>query len=1286
MLADLRGVVYLAGYNRIFMLPMKKLLLSLLVILGPLFVSAQCTTNNATTCACKDGTQNCDLLPDIEVARPPLLVNGNSGYIEYPQVCVPPCSGNDGRLRLSVSTPNIGFGPLEVRALPTAICGTDTFYNVPSNFTCPNGQPLKQLVVQRVYHKTNGVMSYYDRPAGTMTYHPSHGHMHVDDWGIYTIRTATADPNPLNWPILGTGSKLAFCLMDYGTCSTYNGHCVDSVNNTLLNANFPNFSLGGGSYGCSPTVQGISSGYTDIYYQSLDGMWINLPPGLCNGNYWIVVQLDPYNYFAESNENNNVLATPVTLTQQNGAAPTITSSGPTSFCQGSSVTLTSAAAGSYLWSTGATTQSITVNQSGSYSVTINGNTSCSGVSAPVVVTVNPVVVSATATPNATCPGDVVQLNAVASGNGVSYQAVNFTNNTPVFIPDNNATGATSIIAVSGISPLSLNTTSVVSVTLNLTHTYDGDLEIRLIAPSGNTIILSDNRGGSGDNFTNTVFSASAATLISSGTAPFNGAYRPDAAFSALTGNANGNWKLLVIDQANVDTGRIVNWTLSLNNQIATTFSYNWNSSPAGYNSAIQNPTPSPLSTTTYNVTAVESGTGCIGNTSVTVSVGGNLNVTTNTPADICDGESTTLTASGATAYVWSPSSGLSSTTGASVTASPASTTTYRVIGTSSGCSDTAYVVVNVNPLPVVTTNTPSSICAGSTTTLTAAGASTYVWSPSTGLNTNVGSSVIAAPASTTNYIVTGTANGCSATALVTVTIDPLPIVTVNTPAAICPGQIASLNASGASTYSWSPADGLSSTTGASVTAIPAVTTTYIVTGTNGNCSSTASVTVTVNDLPAAPVAITGNGIGCLPFNGSFSIAAIPGATNYTWSVPAGVTISGGQGSSSITTTNTASRTGAVCVVANNGCGSSAAVCTPYRSTTAAPSTPGSVVGPTRACPGDVITYSVPLASNAASYNWNVPVGCVVQSGQGSNTIVVQFVAGFVGGNLSVSAINGCGTSSARLRSVALNTPVVPGAMTGAVTGVCNTTQVYSVPAISGITYTWTVPFGASIVTGQGTNSVSVSFVPGYITGNISVTASNNCGTSGARSKSVKAIPAQPVSISGAVNICTGQTGVIYTTANIVGASSYLWTVPSGATIVSGQGTTSITVNFGNTPRIGNVVVKAVNDCGVSANRALSVTISACPKIADFSNTGSAVLNLFPNPANSYVEIIFNTEKETSGQLRLQNILGQFIYQQVINPTAGQNSYMVDLRKLPAGVYIVSIEQEGRSFTKRLVVE
>ncbi|HMT30628.1 MAG TPA: lysyl oxidase family protein, partial [Bacteroidia bacterium] len=318
---------------------------------------SQCTTSNATTCVCAtSGVTNCDLLPDMMVARPPLLP-GSGGVVEYSQVGN---GTNDGLLRITVSTPNIGLGPLEVRGTNVFVCGTDTIVGT-APATCPTtGLPPKQLLNQRVYHKNGTVMSFYDRAAGTMTYHPSHGHQHVDDWGMYTLRTATTDPNPLNWPIVGTGAKLSFCLLDLSNCTSSNGHCVDTLGNILTGANMPNYGLGGGSYGCSQTLQGISAGYVDIYSQSLDGMFITIPPGTCNGQYYIVVQLDPNNNFIESDENNNVISVPVTLTKQSGTVPTISVTGSTSLCPGNTVTLTSSPAPSYLWSNGSTTQSITV--------------------------------------------------------------------------------------------------------------------------------------------------------------------------------------------------------------------------------------------------------------------------------------------------------------------------------------------------------------------------------------------------------------------------------------------------------------------------------------------------------------------------------------------------------------------------------------------------------------------------------------------------------------------------------------------------------------------------------------------------------------------------------------------------------------------------------------------------------------------------------------------------------------------------------------------------------------
>lgn len=374
---------------------------------GTAQAQAPCTTTNATGCLCKtSGQVDCDLLPDITISGW-AITNYLGGPTEYSQ------SGNganDGRLRVSGSTPNIGHGAFTVGAVNQWVCGVDTFNNY-NTAVAQCGNPT-QLIKQKIYHKNNNTMSYSERWAGGMTYHPTHGHMHVDDWATFTLRTQTPDPNPLNWPIIGDGAKIGFCLMDYGTCTNYNGHCRDNSNNIMLNGDFENWGLGGGQYNCSPVEQGISVGHTDIYSENLDGMWINIPPGTCNGNYYIVIEVDPNNNFLEEDETNNVAYVPFTLTQQvpNGQyVAGITAASSTSLCAGDAVTLTATPGNSYLWSNGATTQSINATQAGSYTVTVTAPCG-TDVSDPVVITVSNTATAPSANGDVVCAGQMATLS------------------------------------------------------------------------------------------------------------------------------------------------------------------------------------------------------------------------------------------------------------------------------------------------------------------------------------------------------------------------------------------------------------------------------------------------------------------------------------------------------------------------------------------------------------------------------------------------------------------------------------------------------------------------------------------------------------------------------------------------------------------------------------------------------------------------------------------------------------------------------------------------------------
>ncbi|MBK7108385.1 MAG: T9SS type A sorting domain-containing protein [Bacteroidetes bacterium] len=397
---------------------MKNLLLLLLFAL-PTIAWTQCNTSNATDCDCLDGSDDCDLLPDI-LASHDLLADP-----EYQPESV-------GLLGVSVSTPNLGHGPLRVFPTDYFICGGDTVYSPGGLDECPDGSAPHQIINQRIYHKNGTEMTYWERNAGTVTYHPTHGHFHVDDWGVYSLRIPVEGvENPLEWPIIGEGSKLGFCLMDYGTCTGYYGYYRDADNNIVTTAAAPNSGLGGGNFSCGITNQGISCGQLDIYHYWLDGMNIILPPGICNGDYKIVVQVDPNNYFLEENDENNVMVADITLTEQleDITELPITITGDASVsddviqkCGEDVITLSVTPIGtSYLWNNGATTSSITVTEPGSYNCTISRT--CGDITTSTIEVTNYEMSAPVIDPvELVCAGTSTEINATASGEIIWYDA------------------------------------------------------------------------------------------------------------------------------------------------------------------------------------------------------------------------------------------------------------------------------------------------------------------------------------------------------------------------------------------------------------------------------------------------------------------------------------------------------------------------------------------------------------------------------------------------------------------------------------------------------------------------------------------------------------------------------------------------------------------------------------------------------------------------------------------------------------------------------------------------
>ncbi|MGZ3865696.1 MAG: T9SS type B sorting domain-containing protein, partial [Bacteroidia bacterium] len=303
--------------------------------------------------------------------------------------------------------------------------------------------------------------------------------------------------------------------------------------------------------------------------------------------------------------------------------------------------------------------------------------------------------------------------------------------------------------------------------------------------------------------------------------------------------------------------------------------YTWSANAGGGST---NPVSvSPAGTDTYSVNGIDAA-GCATNTgTVVVAVGAALTPTiTASSTSMCSGQTTTLTASGASNYTWLP--GNSNAT--SITVSPTSNQTYTLTGDNGGCSGSTTLIVTVTATPTLTTSSssPGGICSGATATLTAGSATNYTWMPGS-ITTNTAS---VSPTTTTDYTVTGSdASGvCTSTAVVTVSVTTTPTVTASATASsatVCAGQTYTLTGNGASSYTWAPGP----LVGSPQTVTPAAgVTTYTLIGSNGSClSSLTTVTVSVTALPT--MTVTGNSAAICSSDPAVTMTA-NGATNYTW--------------------------------------------------------------------------------------------------------------------------------------------------------------------------------------------------------------------------------------------------------------------------------------------------------------------------------------------------------------------------------------------------------------------
>jgi hypothetical protein len=293
------------------------------------------------------------------------------------------------------------------------------------------------------------------------------------------------------------------------------------------------------------------------------------------------------------------------------------------------------------------------------------------------------------------------------------------------------------------------------------------------------------------------------------------------------------------------------------------------------------------------------------------------------------------------------------------------------------------------------------------------------------------------------------------------------------------------------------------------------------------------------------------------------------------------------------------------------------------------------------------TYSIDSVAGATSYTWTVGTGVTIVGNATGKSIQVRFANAAVQVGLSAAISvtpnnsNGCFNATASSVNViaTIAAPVTPGSISGALAACVGDIVTYSVASVARASqYNWTVPTGATILSGAGTNVISVEYGANFAGGTISVRAANLCGISNPRTRTVTLnFLSAPGVISGPTDGVCNATNATYSVAPIAGASSYNWTVPSSATIVSGAGTNAITVNYSGIFTSGTISVSASNGCGTGSARSLTVratptrpgAITGTTSVCINSNQTYSVATV--TGASSYVWTIPGGGIITSGQ-------------------------------------------------------
>ena len=620
--------------------------------------------------------------------------------------------------------------------------------------------------------------------------------------------------------------------------------------------------FGGSNGSASAAVAGGTEGYSYLWSNGQTTSFIN---GLPAGNYSIavadtngcvdtssVVITEPSTLLSASANQTNVLCNG----GSNGSADVLVSGGVPSY--------------SYLWNSGQTSTSVSGLVAGNYSVEITDSNGCTSV-IPFFIT-QPSVITAiiSSTPATNCNNNGTANAAVSGGtspfnyswsNGQSTGTITglFPGIYAVTITDSNS------CIYNGVSAVLVTGPGAVPANAGQDADYCLGDSTQLNASGGSIYSWFPFAGLSDPNISNPVASPQVTTTYIIYVTDSIGCIGAD------------SMTVIVHPLPSADAGANLSICLYSSDTLRASggVSYVWSPQTGLNNPNIANPIASTFSTTTYTVTITDAN-GCLASDTATVMVRSLPVAAAGNDVDVCFNDSSLLNASGGIYYSWSPVVGLSNPAVSSPQASPPSSTTYVVVvSDSSGCSATDALTVTVKPLPLANAGANQSVCLNNSCTLYASGGISCSWSPSTGLNDTTSWNPSASPDSTIIYTVTvSDASGCTNSASTSVTINPVPLITINS-TTICIGGNTTLIATGGIQYVWSHGQSTSA-----ILVNPIATTNYdvVVTDANG-CSDTGRTSVTVNPIPG----VYAGEDTTIMAGSEIQLHGSGGGTNYLWS-------------------------------------------------------------------------------------------------------------------------------------------------------------------------------------------------------------------------------------------------------------------------------------------------------------------------------------------------------------------------------------------------------------------